>query len=139
MSNNKSGLRKCSFYINPDYNKGDKIASELLDEIPLKERGRAMRAMLVTGAALMKQDKRLPNIIADYVTNETTIFDILRLIRNVLPIIEDHVDEKLISALNKILSSNPKFTNKLDSFEEKDSDINKTRENSNKLFPDDDY
>ena len=139
MSNNKSGLRKCSFYINSDYNKGDKIASELLDEIPLKERGRAMRAMLVTGAALMKQDKRLPNIIADYVTNETTIFDILRLIRNVLPIIEDHVDEKLISALNKILSSNPKFTNKLDSFEKKDSDINKTRENSNKLFPDDDY
>ncbi|MFO6428231.1 plasmid partitioning/stability family protein [Escherichia coli] len=37
--------------------------------MPQKERGRAMRAMMLCGAALMKQDERLPFLIAEFLTD----------------------------------------------------------------------
>ncbi|MFP1527045.1 plasmid partitioning/stability family protein [Escherichia coli] len=41
-----------------DERTGDKIADELIANEKLKERGRFMRAMLVTGAAFAAIDKR---------------------------------------------------------------------------------
>lgn len=52
---NKS--RRCSFELFPDERTGDKIADELIANEKLKERGRFMRAMLVTGAAFAAIDK----------------------------------------------------------------------------------
>ncbi|EDD1542474.1 plasmid stability family protein, partial [Salmonella enterica] len=51
--------RKCSFYIYPERNAADRVADGFLEKLPQKERGRAMRAMMLCGAALMKQDERL--------------------------------------------------------------------------------
>lgn len=127
MSNNKQKLRKCNFYLNPENNEGDKIACDLLEQTPTKERGKIMRAMLVSGAALMAQDKRLAPLLADFVTEKTTISDIKRLFCSVLPLfLTDEVEnnnvlnKKTLTEINKI-----------------NLDINKTRENSNTLFPDD--
>ncbi len=53
--------RKCSFYIYPERNAADRVADGFLEKLPQKERGRAMRAMMLCGAALMKQDERLPS------------------------------------------------------------------------------
>ncbi|WGL99962.1 plasmid partitioning/stability family protein (plasmid) [Arsenophonus sp. aPb] len=120
MSTSKQKLRKCNFYLNPANNEGDKIACDLLEQTPTKERGKIMRAMLVSGAALMVQDKRLPSLLADFVTEKTTISDIKRLFCSVLP--SFFIDEvKNNNVLNKKTSQ----------------EINKTRENSDKLFPDD--
>lgn len=77
--------RKCTFNLFPAHGAGDKVACDLIDEVPLKERGRIMRAMLLTGAALMLQDKRLPDMIAAFLTENTTFADIQRLMGSVLP------------------------------------------------------
>ncbi|MGC6746906.1 plasmid partitioning/stability family protein [Escherichia coli] len=49
---------------------GDKIADELIANEKLKERGRFMRAMLVTGAAFAAIDKRLPLLISELLTEK---------------------------------------------------------------------
>ncbi|MFO6428346.1 plasmid partitioning/stability family protein [Escherichia coli] len=60
--------RKCSFYIYPERNAADRVAGTIpsRQKLPQKERGRAMRAMMLCGAALMKQDERLPFLIAEF-------------------------------------------------------------------------
>ncbi|WP_339359202.1 plasmid partitioning/stability family protein, partial [Klebsiella pneumoniae] len=39
--------RKCSFYIYPERNAADRVADGFLEKLPQKERGRAMRAMML--------------------------------------------------------------------------------------------
>ncbi|TYL68341.1 plasmid stability family protein, partial [Klebsiella pneumoniae] len=77
--------RKCSFYIYPDRNAADRVADGFLEKLPQKERGRAMRAMMLCGAALMKQDERLPFLIAEFLTEGTSMQDIQRIISSTLP------------------------------------------------------
>ncbi|EGT8145561.1 recombinase, partial [Salmonella enterica] len=78
---NKS--RRCSFELFPDERTGDKIADELIANEKLKERGRFMRAMLVTGAAFAAIDKRLPLLISELLTENTTLDDINKVISSV--------------------------------------------------------
>ncbi len=80
---NKS--RRCSFELFPDERTGDKIADELIANEKLKERGRFMRAMLVTGAAFAAIDKRLPLLISELLTENTTLDDINKVISSVIP------------------------------------------------------
>ena len=68
---NKS--RRCSFELFPDERTGDKIADELIANEKLKERGRFMRAMLVTGAAFAAIDKRLPSVSYTHLTLPTKL------------------------------------------------------------------
>lgn len=49
------------------------------------ERGRFMRAMLVTGAAFAAIDKRLPLLISELLTENTTLDDINKVISSVIP------------------------------------------------------
>jgi hypothetical protein len=44
-----------------------------------------MRAMMLCGAALMKQDERLPFLIAEFLTESTSMQDIQRIISSTLP------------------------------------------------------
>ena len=83
---NKS--RRCSFELFPDERTGDKIADELIANEKLKERGRFMRAMLVTGAAFAAIDKRLP------------LDDINKVISSVIPGAFS-VEKKLLELLEK--------------------------------------
>lgn len=80
-----SDLRKVSFYLNPAQNAADKVACGLLDTLPVKARGRASRAALLAGMALMKQDPRLPGLLAEILDERTTIAQIRHLLCSVLP------------------------------------------------------
>ncbi|ETC07990.1 plasmid partitioning/stability family protein, partial [Salmonella enterica] len=51
----------------------------------LKERGRFMRAMLVTGARLQTIDNVLPLLISELLTENTTLDDINKVISSVIP------------------------------------------------------
>lgn len=80
-----SELRKVSFYLKPDQNPADKVAADMLDALPVKMRGKASRAALLAGIALMKQDPRLPGLIAEILDEHTTISQIRHLLCSVLP------------------------------------------------------
>lgn len=80
-----SELRKVSFYLKPDQNPADKVAVDMLDAMPVKMRGKASRAALLAGMALMKQDHRLPSLIAEILDEHTTISQIRHLLCSVLP------------------------------------------------------
>ena len=95
---NKS--RRCSFELFPDERTGDKIADELIANEKLKERGRFMRAMLVTGAAFAAIDKRLPLLISELLTENTTLDDINKVISSVIPGAFS-VEKKLLELLEK--------------------------------------
>lgn len=95
---NKS--RRCSFELFPDERTGDKIADELIANEKLNERGRFMRAMLVTGAAFAAIDKRLPLLISELLTENTTLDDINKVISSVIPGAFS-VEKKLLELLEK--------------------------------------
>ncbi|MEH4266375.1 plasmid partitioning/stability family protein [Klebsiella aerogenes] len=65
--------RKISFYLKPTHSRADRLADEMLDALPVKARGNACRAALLAGMALMKQDPRLPCLIAELFDENTTI------------------------------------------------------------------
>ncbi|WON75560.1 plasmid partitioning/stability family protein [Serratia sp. UGAL515B_01] len=134
--------RKIAFNLYPGEEAGDKLAADLLDETRLKERGRAMRAFLLTGAALANIDRRLPFLIAELATENITLRDIQRLIGSVIPD-AFALDDALIRALmsksgvleEKVLAQGSSSTQE-PSAEERAALT--TRENSKKLFSDED-
>ncbi|MFP1455924.1 plasmid partitioning/stability family protein [Escherichia coli] len=71
----------------------------------LKERGRFMRAMLVTGAAFAAIDKRLPLLISELLTENTTLDDINKVISSVIPGGAFSVEKKLLELLEKTIWS----------------------------------
>ena len=140
--------RKCLFYIHPDRNAADRVADTFLNKLPQKERGRAMRAMMLCGAALMKQDERLPFLIAEFLTDSTTLQDIQRIINSTLPQQDIGDVTRIIEALMQVaggrteLGSSPvevvSDTPPIAKRAVEDFNLNETRKNSQHLFPDDD-
>ncbi|MFP1464194.1 plasmid partitioning/stability family protein [Escherichia coli] len=94
---NKS--RRCSFETFPD-ERTVGLADELIANEKLKERGRFMRAMLVTGAAFAAIDKRLPLLISELLTENTTLDDINKVISSVMPG-AFQTEKKLLELLEK--------------------------------------
>lgn len=143
--------RKCSFYIYPERNAADRVADGFLDKLPQKERGRAMRAMMLCGAALMKQDERLPFLIAEFLTESTSMQDIQRIISSTLPQQYTGDITRLVEALLQATgggsntvpptggaaSDNSLALNPVQEAPE-DKNLEETRKNSQYLFPDDD-
>lgn len=77
--------RKISFYLKPAHSRADQLADEMLEALPVKARGNACRAAMLAGMALMRQDARLPYLIAELFDERTTISQIRHLISSVLP------------------------------------------------------
>ncbi|WP_436882805.1 plasmid partitioning/stability family protein [Enterobacter asburiae] len=77
--------RKISFYLKPTHSRADQLADEMLDALPVKARGNASRAALLAGMALMRQDPRLPHLIAELFDDNTTIDQIRHLISSIFP------------------------------------------------------
>lgn len=77
--------RKISFYLKPAHSRADQLADEMLDALPVKARGNACRAAMLAGMALMRQDPRLPHLIAELFDDNTTISQIRHLISSVFP------------------------------------------------------
>lgn len=140
---NKDTPRKCSYYIYPERNAADGIANRLLNNYPQKERGRTMRAMMICGAALMKQDERLPFLIAEFLTEDTSMRDIQRIIHSTIPESYKNEQDSIIEAflhdkLPKISSQNTEIKNfKSDIQTQKEKNEEETRKNSSIIFPDD--
>ncbi|MFZ4219717.1 plasmid partitioning/stability family protein [Enterobacter ludwigii] len=77
--------RKISFYLKPAHSRADQLADEMLAALPVKARGNACRAAMLAGMALMRQDPRLPHLIAELFDDRTTISQIRHLISSVFP------------------------------------------------------
>ena len=93
------GNNHTSVYYNLDETLPKDLPSIIANE-KLKERGRFMRAMLVTGAAFAAIDKRLPLLISELLTENTTLDDINKVISSVIPGAFS-VEKKLIELLEK--------------------------------------
>ncbi|MFB8746660.1 plasmid partitioning/stability family protein (plasmid) [Citrobacter cronae] len=137
--------RKCSFYIYPERNAADRVADGFLEKLPQKERGRAMRAMMLCGAALMKQDERLPFLIAEFLTESTSMKDIQRIISSTLPQQDMNDMERLFEAFlqasgggnNTVTLGNSPVAPPEPGTQE-DKNLEETRKNVQQMFPDDD-
>lgn len=144
--------RKCLFYIYPERNAADRVADGCLEKLPQKERGRAMRAMMLCGAALMKQDERLPFLIAEFLTDSTSMQDIQRIISSTLPQQENseitRLLEAFLQATNRTANTVPSVENSatpqdkgntsrngISSPTPVDDNLAKIRENVDRLFP----
>ncbi|MCU6243855.1 MULTISPECIES: plasmid partitioning/stability family protein [Enterobacteriaceae] len=77
--------RKISFYLKPTHSRADKLADEMLNALPVKARGNACRAAMLAGMALMRQDPRLPHLIAEVFDDSTTIDQVRHLISSIFP------------------------------------------------------
>lgn len=80
-----SSTRRVSFYLKPDHVKAEKIACDLLDALPASERAKMQRSAMLAGLALMKQDARLPCLLAELLDENTDINSILHIIGGVAP------------------------------------------------------
>ena len=137
--------RKCSFYIYPERNAADRVADGFLEKLPQKERGRAMRAMMLCGAALMKQDERLPFLIAEFLTESTTMQDIQRIISSTLPQQDTGEMARLVEAFLQATGGGSNTVSPENSpavapepAAPEDKNLEETRKNVQHLFPDDD-
>lgn len=128
--------RKCTFYIYPDRNAADRVADGFLEKMPQKERGRAMRAMMLCGAALMKQDERLPFLIAEFLTDSTSMQDIQRIISSTLPQQDNSEIARLFEAFLQSTATTQACVN-VDKPAPEDKNLEETRKNVQHLFPDD--
>lgn len=85
MSDEDGKAVKKTVLLYPDEKAGDRVVLDFINEGMLKERGRIMRAMLLTGAAMMQANKKLPFMIAELFDESTTFTDIQRVIRSAIP------------------------------------------------------
>ncbi len=102
-----------------------------------------MRAMMLCGAALMKQDERLPFLIAEFLTDSTSMQDIQRIISSTLPNQENGEIARLLEAFLHNMNSIPPTTvgNTTQSVEKsssEDKNMEEIRKNIQQMFPDDD-
>lgn len=133
----KSSPRKIAFNLYPDEQEGDKLASALLDETRVKERGRAMRAFLLTGAALAAVDRRLPNLIAELASEHITMQDIQRIISSVIPDAfapDDTMMRAVLARLGQPEAPALQEQTRTQPLAE-DKNVTDTRNNSSNLFP----
>lgn len=130
--------RKISFYLKPAHSRADLLADEMLAELPVKARGNACRAAMLAGMALMRQDPRLPHLIAELFDERTTISQIRHLISSVLP--EDGAPLaaalQQLAALAKPDGINFPATPTVHAHSEPSDNAARTRRNASNLFPD---
>lgn len=138
--------RKIAFNLYPADEAGDKLAADLLDETRLKERGRAMRAFLLTGAALAAVDRRLPFLIAELASDTITLQEIQRIIQSVIPDAFGPDDATVRAVLARLGGAHLDLTASAPAAvapavpERSEEEIAReaTRANSNRMFGDDD-
>ncbi|WP_261431835.1 plasmid partitioning/stability family protein [Serratia quinivorans] len=130
--------RKISFYLKPAHSRADLLADEMLAELPVKARGNACRAAMLAGMALMRQDPRLPHLIAELFDERTTINQIRHLISSVF---QDDTDA-VVSALRQItvITQHEDLTFTPEPYPQtgrrEEDNVTIARRNAGNLFPD---
>lgn len=77
--------RKIQFYINPKSSLGEAYADSHTDETPQGERGRLWKAAMLSGFALERIDPRLPFLLSELLSENTTAEEVIQVIRAVCP------------------------------------------------------
>ncbi len=77
--------RKIMFYLNPESGPAERYVCEEIDRISQGERGKVWRATLLAGFALRKQDGRLPHMLAELLTEDTTFEEMILVMQAVFP------------------------------------------------------
>ncbi|MFJ5162241.1 plasmid partitioning/stability family protein [Pantoea sp. NPDC088449] len=77
--------RKIQFYINPKSSLGEAYADSHTDEPPQGERGRLWKAAMLSGIALERIDPRLPFLLSELLSENTTAEEVLQVIQAVSP------------------------------------------------------
>lgn len=91
--------RKIQFYLNPETNQADSCVDTVLDNTPQGDRGRLQRAAMLSGFALHKIDPRIPFLLSELLTEQTTFTETLQVIKAVLPAAQaDKLEEFLHTA-----------------------------------------
>lgn len=77
--------RKIQFYINPKSSLGEAYADSHTDQTPQGERGRLWKAAMLSGFALERIDPRLPFLLSELLSENTTAEEVIQVIRAVCP------------------------------------------------------
>lgn len=77
--------RKITFYLNPESGAAERYVCDEIDNMPQGERGRVWRATMLAGFALRKQDVRLPQLLAELLTEDTTFEEMILVMQAVFP------------------------------------------------------
>ncbi|POZ17033.1 hypothetical protein C3Z09_08280 [Lelliottia aquatilis] len=128
--------RKISFYLKPAHSRAEQLADEMLNALPVKARGNACRAALLAGMALMRQDPRLPHLIAEVFDDNTTISQVRHLISSIFP--DDTAT--VIAALRQLTAITAKpdkiaVANPMPSARDTLDNATVARQNATNLFP----
>ncbi|MEI2630915.1 plasmid partitioning/stability family protein [Erwinia aphidicola] len=88
--------RKIQFYLNPETNQADRCVDTVLNNTPQGDRGRLQRAAMLSGFALHKIDPRIPFLLSELLTENTTFSETLQVIKAVLPAAQAERLEEII-------------------------------------------
>lgn len=77
--------RKIQFYINAQTSPGEAFADELTGKTAQGERGRLWKAAMLSGFALQRIDPRLPHILSELLSEQTTAEEVIKVIQAVSP------------------------------------------------------
>lgn len=78
--------RKITFYLNPETSEADATVSAMLNKLPLGDRGRVNRSMLVAGAALRVLDSRLPDLLTALLREGVSRDELVGCLAQLLPV-----------------------------------------------------
>ncbi|WP_312836758.1 plasmid partitioning/stability family protein [Pantoea sp.] len=122
--------RKILFYINPSSSQADGYVNARLDSVPQGERGKLQRVAMVSGFALQKIDPRIPFLLTELLTENTSAEEILQILKAVLQ--RDIIATEPVSSVTAEKSVSKNAVESTPPATSDDEDI--TRKNSRNLF-----
>lgn len=135
--------RKLTYYVHPDDYAGDKLLCDELNSLGKSEKSRLLRAATLAGLALYMQDKRIPYMLSELLSDNTSMDEIYTVISSVKPDVNQEVRSyaSIVSLLEQVLSklngSDSLVNNQQGSQEEHDvidSDAEETKRNAQSMF-----
>lgn len=135
--------RKLTYYVHPDDYVGDKLLCDELNSLGKSEKSRLLRAATLAGLALYMQDKRIPYMLSELLSDNTSMDEIYTVISSVKPDVNQEVRSyaSIVSLLEQVLSklngSDSLVNNQQGSQEEHDvidSDAEETKRNAQSMF-----
>lgn len=135
--------RKLTYYVHPEDYAGDKLLCDELNSLGKSEKSRLLRAATLAGLALYKQDKRIPYMLSELLSDNTSMDEINKVISSVKPdVSQDFLSSSTIislleQVLDRINSSDSVKSNQKDSHIEHhivDVDAEETKRNAQSMF-----
>ena len=135
--------RKLTYYVHPEDYAGDKLLCDELNSLGKSEKSRLLRAATLAGLALYKQDKRIPYMLSELLSDDTTMDEISKVISSVKPDMNQDVISSspivllLEQVLDKLNGTDSITSNQKDSQEVHhvvDVEAEETKRNAQSMF-----